>query len=181
MNPEDQNPGDPVEAIHAEGILPEEEAELPAVGAPCSNHPEMVSISHCQICAIPICATCAFIFPGDVAFCPDCVQSPAVNQIDPKRTRNIRWALGLGIWAIIGSVAFFIGTESIENEEELEVIGMAFSVAVLLPNLAGLVLALTTREKRLADPKGTKPAIWLNAIVFGLLLLSMAIGSCMPA
>ena len=181
MNTEEQNPVEPLETVPDDGILQEEEQEQPAVQPPCGNHPEMVSITHCQVCDLPICATCAFTFAGDVVFCPACAQSPAVKQIDPKRIRNIRWALGLGIWALIGSIGFFVGATSLESEEEFGIIGLAYSVLVMFPNLAGLVIALTTREKRLADPPGTKAAIWLNSIVFGSFMLLIIVGNCMPS
>src|SRR4051794_4881542 len=85
-------PGSEINTVTADGT--------PVTDARCVKHPDSPAVVFCHNCRAPSCATCDFVFPGDIHLCPEC----AVNsrpKMSSGRRKLIPWSIGLGILGIV--------------------------------------------------------------------------------
>lgn len=148
-------------------------------GVMCSRHPEVQAVVRCQACSKPVCATCDFCLPGQIHVCPDCA-SRTDHRMSRKRKTMLGWSFAMAVWATLGMGVLFSGMlANVQGRAEVEVLGMALGLMIMIPSLVGLALAVSTFDRRLSNPGVIWVAVvWNSLMVAGFLLLSI-IGTLM--
>ncbi len=146
----------------------------------CSRHPNSAAIQQCKLCGAYMCATCDFALPGDVHICPTCAAKPR-GELSPRRKKLVYFAMALAAWSTLGMAALFGGVfaHMARRKEDQEALGMVLIVFVLAPAIAGLGMAVSARDRRLANPMSITIAIIWNAILAASFLLLSLVGIMM--
>lgn len=158
-------------------------AEPSAGAAPvprCLNHPGLDATVRCDGCSATVCDTCAFGFPGDRHLCPACAER-AVERAGKSRRKVRHWALALALWALVSFVVFLgVAAVSPETDQAYGLLSGFFILFVVLPVVAGLILAV----QAVRAPPGAAPvavvALTLNIVVATLTVLLIIVGILVP-
>lgn len=154
---------------------------LPAAkyaGMRCVQHPNVEATAQCTSCGAYMCATCDFALPGGIHVCPSCAVS-SQEKLSSRRKTSLVWSFILAGWTTLGLIAIFGGAFArfIKTKEDIQAIGVAFSVFILIPSIVGFGLGLGAIDRRLRNP----PALWVamvwNGLVLAIFLLLCVIGS----
>jgi hypothetical protein len=138
----------------------------------CVTHRDVAATRLCWRCRAPMCDTCDFAFPDGSHICPACVANPT-TPVSSKRT-----GMAIGGLAMAGLATAVLGSimSGIWKLTEAEAGGI-FTVLVLLPCVAGVVLSCSAMSKRL----GNNALLWTstlwNAILGAILLILIIIGN----
>lgn len=149
-------------------------------GQKCVQHPNSRATQQCKLCGGYMCATCDFVLAGNIHLCPACAAKPQ-TALSPKRKRLLYGAFALAVWSTVGLACLvcgvFAGVHRSAADQQL--LGTMLMLFVLGPALVGLGLALSTRDRRLANP----PTLWIalvwNALIVGSFVLLTIIGLMM--
>ncbi len=89
--------------------------------------------------------------------------------------------MALAAWSTLGMAALFGGVfaHMARRKEDQEALGMVLIVFVLAPAIAGLGMAVSARDRRLANPMSITIAIIWNAILAASFLLLSLVGIMM--
>lgn len=150
---------------------------LVAPGTKCRFHDTADATTVCRVCGAPVCATCAFAFPGNVHVCPNCATNRPKN-LGAKRKNLLTWAYVLAVWSTLGIVVMLSGVlaETVQTESDLAALGMAISLFVILPALVGVGLSFACLERNLGNPASVWGAVVWNCLTMGVLLLMVVAG-----
>lgn len=144
----------------------------PTIGM-CAAHPEVEAYERCRACSKTVCPTCDFSWPGDVHFCPACVERSAVGEIDPARKRLTNIAIGLASWSTILMALMFGGAFStlFEDPETGRVADLIITNAILWPLFFGTGLSISAIEPKLQNTGLMKGVAWWNGALTGVMVL----------
>lgn len=146
-------------------------------GAKCASHPEIAATALCSSCGLFICATCDFMFPGNLHFCPQCVSRPP-ESLEGKRKTLVIWSY---VFAAIGtlSLIFTFGglSTGLLDESSQALTGAIFVLLVMAPGVAGFAQAMSAHDKRLHNPSIIVGAIVWNSILIATYVLLSIVGS----
>jgi hypothetical protein len=145
-------------------------------GVKCSQHPNVSAVSLCNVCRMPVCATCDFVLPGGVHLCPQCASTPQTTMSYKRRARSV-WSIALGGWSTIAFLAFFLGCLLSRSQEVLALLSLFFAVFCFIPVLVGLALGISAIERRQVNTWFVWVGIIWNAGVLGLIILLQLIGT----
>lgn len=146
----------------------------------CQTHPAADAVACCQSCGAPVCATCDFLFPGNLHLCPNCATNPR-QKMSSGRKKLVAWSVGLAIWNTLGVILLFVGALSgmAKDKQSEEALGIVLSLFFLMPTLIGLALGIASIEKRMSNAAlAWVGAIW-NGVILAIWILLMAIGNMM--
>lgn len=145
-------------------------------GATCRVHPSMPAVALCNNCASPICATCDFVFPGNIHLCSTCATTPQTS-LGSGRKSLLWWSYGLAIWTTLALVIAFAGAlDQFGDERAAEAF---FSVCVYIPAIIGTGTGFASMDRRLGNPASVWGAVIWNSILLGILILLVIIGLTM--
>ena len=156
--------------ISAQGVIP------PVLGTRCVQHPDAPAVTLCHNCRAPACATCDFVFPGDIHLCPSCA-SNSRPQMSSGRRKLIPWSIGLALLGIAGLVGMVVLASASHNKESATAIGAGAMLVSFWPALIGLGLGVASMEKRLRTPGTVWIGIIGNALVVAIWILLMIVGA----
>lgn len=144
----------------------------------CVNHPEIDATQRCRQCRAAICATCDFVFPGDVHLCPTCATTTTSRPLASSRKTTLAASFVAALFTTAVLVAAPLGAfeSAAQDEAFVQLLGMVVLVSVVL----GLGLSLASLDGRAGNP----PACWLSAawnvvlavIFFGRIVVAMIAG-----
>lgn len=146
-----------------------------SAGVMCATHPSVQAVHYCAACQAPICATCDFSYGGDLHLCPKCATNPRPMVSAARRAKAII-SLGLAALASLALIGFLLASaSSATSGDQAGAVGLFYLTLIL--SVAGVAVALTTRERRAANsPLSWVGIIW-NAVLLGAMLLLMVVGS----
>lgn len=147
----------------------------------CTQHPAVPAIHVCRACGAGVCQTCDFVFPGDVHVCPACAANPK-RTLSPHRRRSLVWAYVMAAWSTFALVLFLVlsavhGLGGMDRREKETVLGLLFSVFVLIPSLVGTALSVGTLDRRLRNSAPIWCAVVWNGVLLGIFLILCVIGN----
>jgi hypothetical protein len=136
-------------------------------GARCVQHPHLQAVHQCKACGAFMCATCDFALPGGIHVCPACAASPQTS-LSPRRKKLLIGSYVLAVWTTIAGGLLLSGifAEVAETKEGEAILGLIFSLTMLVPSIIGTSLGFSAKDRRLPNP----PAVWV-AVIWNLLLL----------
>jgi hypothetical protein len=146
-------------------------------GVRCVQHPHLPAVRQCQSCGAFMCLTCDFALPGGFHVCPVCAAAPKTD-LSARRKKLVAGSFALAIWSTIGLAIVMSGAlaASVHSKEEVEMLGMALMLLVLLPAIIGMGLGFSAVDRRLVNP----PVLWIatiwNILIVGGFLLLCLIG-----
>ena len=146
----------------------------------CLQHPNVPAVAACQICGINCCTTCAFSFPGNLHFCPDCALS-GQTTLSPRRKKYLISSFILGGWslvALIGTIAFAAMMVGDDPLAEI-VLGVVLMVVAYVPSVIGTALGMSALRKGGPNPATVWIALILYSIILAVFFLLMLIGNFM--
>jgi hypothetical protein len=146
------------------------------VGTMCARHPEVAAEQRCANCRTPLCATCDFTFPGDLHFCPDCATS-AGGALSGRRKRSLVWSYVLACWSTVAFFGLMIAAAFSRSKGEAEALGIALTVAVLIPSIAGVATSVGALERRQSNSFWIWIAVVWNGLLLGGFLLLSIVGT----
>jgi hypothetical protein len=141
---------------------------------PCAGHPQVEATARCRVCTKTVCATCDFSWPGDLHFCPDCVErSSTTTEVDPARKRNTYIAIALASWSTILMVMMFGGAfqSLFEDPDTGKVADFIITNAILWPLLFGTGLSISAVEPKLQNTGLMKAVMWWNGVLLAVMML----------
>lgn len=149
-------------------------------GARCVQHPHVQAVYQCKVCGAFTCATCDFALPGGIHVCPACAASPQTN-LSPRRKKLLIGSYVLAVWTTIAGGLLMSGifAEIGKTKEGEAMLGVIFSLALLVPSIIGTSLGFSAKERRLPNPTAVWIAVIWNSMVLGGLVLLCIIGSFM--
>jgi hypothetical protein len=114
-----------------------------------------------------MCQTCDFQMAGRFHICPECASKPQ-HEMSSGRKRNLVISYALAAWGTLGFAIIFSGMLRglVTSKAETEALGVAMTVLILVPAIAGGALSIGCFDRRLAN----SPAIWVSAIWNGLIV-----------
>lgn len=150
------------------------------IGKFCAGHPEVQAQFLCHRCRVPICATCAFDYPGGVHLCPTCASRPD-TRMSARRRGMVIASFALAVIATVGIFgALVLGAAGGTDSEEAEmVMGVLFFLMGFLPSMVGLGLGISTMERNVATPASVWIASIWNGLVLGVFILLSVVGAFM--
>lgn len=150
---------------------PSRTSAIPAlpVGTMCERHTSVAAIHLCTKCSAPICDTCAFAFPGGIFICPTCATLRS-NTLTGGRKTAVGFSLALGALGLLAMVIMFTAGPWDEDS------ATGISLLVFIPSLAGMILGLSSLDKRLGNPPVLRVAAIANCILMGIWLVLCLIG-----
>lgn len=150
-------------------------AKILQAGTKCLHHPDVPADCLCDQCHTPVCATCAFIFPGDRHICPKCAENNEI-VISPRRKKNVIWSFCCGVGGLLLFIIFFVRAQGIETQSELEANSTVFGSLIIIISVVGLALGLGAMDKRLGNTMSMWIAAAWNAIILGAFILLCVVG-----
>lgn len=143
---------------------------------PCAFHASNPATATCHMCGLPVCPTCAFVFPTGLCCCPACATKPP--EVSGKRKTLMVWAYILAVWSVaafVGIILFAAGSATSRSEEEA--LGVMISLLVFVPSLVGVGLGFSAIERRGTNSMWMWGAVVLNCIVLAVFILLSIVGS----
>lgn len=124
-----------------------------------------------------MCATCDFALDGGLHLCPSCATKPRTT-LGKKRKSARMWSFILAIGSTVGFIVATViaGMRNTGTEVDAQMIGVLFSVFVLVPSICGLGIGLGAIDRRYSNPGSLWAAVIWNGIVLGGFLLLSVIG-----
>jgi hypothetical protein len=150
----------------------------PPAGTMCVQHAATEAVARCRVCNKGMCATCDFELPGNMHVCPNCIESHNDQEISPKRIRRAWIAIALAIFTTIVMTTLLTGLlqTGLGLDPNDEAVSTIVGNLILWPAIAGLVLALMSRDRRLRNSALIWTAVIWNSVLTGIFLLLMIIG-----
>lgn len=145
----------------------------PHSGKHCVQHPHLPATRQCQACGAFMCETCDFVLPGGMHLCPPCATKPQ-TELSGKRKANRGWSYGL---AAFSTLSMGLSFASAAQGGDMNAIGLAFMLFVMVPAIIGLALGLGAIDRRLSNPMSLWLAAAWNGLIVGLVLLLSIIGT----
>ncbi len=146
--------------------------------AACPQHAGVAAHGHCDRCGTGYCATCEFLFPGEIALCPRCA---ATSDTSISGGRKVLFGVSLALagWGALAFVGLFFlaATLGIESDNDAEALGALMAGIGLVPVVIGAALGLSAIEKRLYNPVWLWIPTALNALVLLGWVLLTALGA----
>jgi len=173
-----------------ENLIPPQPASQenynPASGVPaakpvryCPNHPTVVAEHRCRRCMARVCTTCAFIFPGNMVFCPTCAtQKP---EVFPSKRKGLLIAAYIMAAICTLSIAFiFTMALFLPNMDEIQLIAIANIIGVVgcfIPCLVGTGLSVATLDKKRGNPISVWGAVAWNGLLLTIWIILSVVGA----
>jgi len=155
------------------------QVEAPQAGnVRCRQHPEVQAVARCRVCHAGVCATCDFLLPGNLHVCPGCLESEPSTDVSPRR-RHL--AIGAIIIAVFTLMMYVLSMSGAFRREfgGSEAANMVLGNLMLWPAIAGMVMSLSSFDRRLGNSALIWTAVVWNAIDVGIFVLFMIIGLMM--
>jgi hypothetical protein len=152
-------------ALEAPPAIPED--------ARCVQHRSVAATLQCKLCGSYMCATCDFELPGNLHVCPPCATSPR-TALSPRRKVMMWGSFGFAILATVGMGVLMSGALAGMAEDKVgeQVLGILFSLFVLVPSVVGMGMGLSAIDRRLSNPISLWVAtIWNIVLVCAFVLL----------
>jgi hypothetical protein len=148
-------------------------------GIMCSRHAEVSAVRRCNVCHTPMCQTCDFELPGYFHVCPGCATNPQ-REMSSGRKRNLIVSYVLAAWSTLALALLFAGAFAGmmgSSKADQEIVGVIFSFLIFIPSIAGTALAVSARDRKLANPPSLWAALIWNAIILAVLIILIIIGN----
>lgn len=142
----------------------------------CVQHPSVLSIARCKRCGAGSCATCDFVFPGNLHYCPVCA-TKAGRELSPRRKQYLTAAYCLAGASTL-TLVLLIGLAAggmLDDESGGSIWGMLFILFFGVPATIGTGMGLSAWRPG-ANPVSVWIALVWNALMQGGMLLLMIIG-----
>jgi len=166
-------------------------------GVFCATHPQVQAVGLCSSCGVPVCSTCDFPAPMNVAkagsmlslgnenaltfhVCPNCaVNSKA--KFSGRRKSYLIFSYVMATVTMTFILAVFLGAfkNAARSREESEAMNAVLGNMILWPAIAGTVLGAMSLDKRLGNPPAAWIALIWNGSMLGLFLLLAIVGLMM--
>jgi hypothetical protein len=145
-------------------VAPVEDASAPnKASSVCKQHPNVAALFCCQLCAVPICNTCAFHEADGSYLCPEC----KLNQPPPPRLISgappvISPALDMAPRVVIPATARCVQHPNVAATQECKLCGcyMCMTCSFDLPNGVHICPACASEPRPALGSKGKKLLIW---------------------
>jgi hypothetical protein len=147
-----------------------------AEGVMCVNHPGVQAMVQCKICRTAICATCDFIFPGNLHICPKCVIFEG-EGLSSKRKKMLIWSYVSAVLASFFLMAFFGAASGMSDGVGMMGALTGLGFLVLAASVTGTGLGFSAIDKRQKNPMVLWIAAVWNLIIVGIYVLLSIIGT----
>lgn len=145
-------------------------------GMHCVQHPAVPATARCDSCGAYMCVTCDFALPGALHVCPTCAVS-SQTKLSARRKRSLFWSFAMAGWCTLGMIMFFVSAAGGVTKEKEAVLGVLFTIGILIPSIVGFAVGFGAIDRRLKNP----PVLWVpliwNGVILGILVLLMIVGS----
>lgn len=142
------------------------------VGQFCVQHPEVQAVQICKVCGSAMCATCDFVFPGNIHLCPTCATSPQ-KGLKGKRRTYLTWSYILGVESTLATLFFVSGAavKSVGSDVDAEALGLVMTFTMLIPAVIGTALGCSAMERHSKPASVWVATLWNGALVAVYILL----------
>jgi predicted Zn finger-like uncharacterized protein len=142
------------------------------VGQFCVQHPEVQAVQMCKVCGSAMCATCDFVFPGNIHLCPTCATSPQ-KGLKGKRRTYLTWSYILGVESTLATLFFVSGAavKSVGSDVDAEALGLVMTFTMLIPAVIGTALGCSAMERHSKPASVWVATLWNGALVAVYILL----------
>ncbi len=152
-------------------------AHIPA-DLKCPQHIECDAVAVCRSCGSGMCATCDFLLPSGLHFCPACIDNAGNEEISPKRRRLAITAIVFAAYCslmflFVMSGAFY---KAIGSPQDVQVFGCGVLLILHAPSIAGTALAWTAFDRRFRNTPLIWTALVWNAVIFAALGVLFIVG-----
>lgn len=138
----------------------------------CTQHSDSNAVALCRACNNGVCATCDFLMPNGLHFCPACIDKAGDEEVSPKRRNLAIGAIVLAAWStllypftISGSLYRALGSPT-----DAQSFGCAVLFFLYGPSVIGTALAASAFDKRFRNTT----LIW-TARIWNFVLLAVLI------
>jgi len=147
---------------------------------PCAQHPHVFAVASCQLCGAGSCATCDFVFPGNLHLCPDCATT-GQSGLSPRRKKYMIVSFILAGWSLVALVAVMVGAAVLFGDDPIAemALGVVLIVVAYLPSIVGTALGMSAFRKGASNPLSVWIALILNSLVLAGFTLLVLVGNFM--